>query len=185
MAFRISFRSGIKQSLQATRYFRSVADGLTVALIPAMRPRQYMVGFPSGEILPLRVWSIADRFDGHLDALLDWLSTLHRDIRALHRGGTRTRELQRMVRNWLDIHCEGETFFLEQFPPSRSSSFDPDGSPDLSIGVLGGHTVMVSSNTVMYVRLEDDVYGLSLARHGSYLLEKLPDSKGHASTDCR
>lgn len=177
MAFRISFRSGIRQSFQATKYFRSVADALTGALIPSMSPRQFVVGFPTGEMLPLRVWSITDRIDEHLDALLDRLSAVHRDIRALHQGGAHARDLQRMMRNWLDIHCEGETFFLEQFPPSRSSSFDPEGSPDLSIGVLGGHTVMVSSKTVMYVQLEDDVFGLSLARHGSYLLEKLPDSK--------
>lgn len=180
MTFRISFRSGIKQSFQATKYFRSVAEGLTNMFIPTLEPRQYVVGFPTGEMLPLRVWSSVKGLDDRLDELLEWVGSLHRDIRSLHRGATRDRELQHMVRNWLDIHCDGETFFLEQFPPSRSPEFDDEAAPDLSIGVLGGHTVMVSTDTLMYVRLDDDVYGLALARHGSYLLEEVKEGDAPA-----
>ena len=51
---------------------------------------------------------------------------------------------------------------------------DPEDTglePNLSLGVLGGRTIMISTDTVMFTQLAPGVHGLSIAQRGSYLLE--------------
>lgn len=169
MAFRVSFKAGIKQSLVAARYFSNAAAGAMDGVITDLTARQYLIGLQDGHDLHLRIWSKNEFVEEEMQELLEWLRGVHHDIVVLHRDGLSEADLPELLKDWFAFRLQGASFFLEQLEPGTEVA---EAAPVLSLGVLGGHAVMVSTNTLMFSELERGVFGLSIARHGSYLLER-------------
>ena len=175
MDFRVSFKSGTKQSLQAAGYFSSAAEEAMEGVIAGLTARQYVINLHDDSKLRLRIWSNAILDEQDMPELLAWLQGIHKDVILLHDDARHDSRLPHMVENWTMARHGGVNFFMEQFDGEAPES--PDTVADLSIGVLGGRTVMISTNTFMFTQLQDGVHGLAIANKGSYLIEKVSGEK--------
>ncbi|MCB0765304.1 MAG: hypothetical protein KDB84_11395 [Flavobacteriales bacterium] len=171
MPFRVSFKAGMKQSLLAARYFSATAAEVMDGVITGLTERQYAIGINANEQLRLRIWSEDEFLEEDMQELVEWLRGVHRDIVLLHRHGLKECELPELLKDWFTLRSQGRSFFLEQLDPETQDINKAD--PVLSLGVMAGHAVMVSTNTLMFTELERGMFGLSIARHGSYLLEQV------------
>lgn len=176
MDFRVSFKSGTKQSLQAAGYFSSTAEEAMEDVLAGLTARQYAISLHDGSTLRLRIWSSAIFDEQDMPELLEWLQGIHKDIILLHGEVKHQDLLPQIVENWLTTRHGGVNFFMEQSDGDEPGS--PEAMADLSIGVLGGRTVMISTDTFMFTQLQDGVHGLAIANKGSYLIEQV--SSTHA-----
>jgi len=171
MALNVSFKPGMKQSLLAARYFNTTAEEAMDGLIASATPRQYLISVQDGTSLRVRIWSEIGLEEEQMGELLDWLRGVQGDIRTIQSGSTNAHDHASVVEKWVAERHGIADLFLEQLDPTTSSKADME--PDLSLGVLGGRTVMISTNTLMFSRLQEGVFGLSIAQRGSYLIEQL------------
>ena len=175
MAFGVSFKAGVEQSLQAARYFTSSAEEAMDAVINRLAPRQYLIALQDGASLRLRIWSGAELAEEELQEVIEWLRDVHKDLVVLDGEARDESRLAGIVQNWLLPRHGGQNFFLEQLDPSTAEATET--IPELSLGVLGGRTVMVSTDTLMFTQLREEVYGLSIARQGSYLIGEVEQDR--------
>lgn len=171
MTLRSSFQPGLQQSLEASRYFMTLAADLLNDHLPPMDPKQFLVTRNSQETIPLRIWAGGNMTDDHILELLPWVRAAKDGIITLEHRSVPEEEVERIVWSWATTRRTGETFFIEMLNPAHA--FTPDENNELSVGVIGGETVMVSARNVMYVKLGPGVFGLSVARKGSYLFEHI------------
>lgn len=178
MALRISFKPGVKQSQQAARYFHATVDTLVEEMIDALEEHAFFIRADEGPSLWLRTWCAEPMADEELHALFDWLLELRTDLRVLQDHNKRQEHLEHMVSNWLSVRMGGADLFVEL------AMADPETGaaekPQLALGMLRGRSVMISTDDVLFTWLEQDVFGLSLAGQGSYLLELAERGNGGA-----
>lgn len=169
MALRISFKPGIKQSQQAARYFHGSVLGLVEAMIDGLEERTYRIGSPLGPSLLLRTWCDSHLEEEELHALFDWLLALRKDVHSLNAGPPDPDQVAQVLGNWLAVRMGGADLFVEL------TVADPVGDlkdhPEFAIGMVRGRSVMVSTDTLLFTWLEEEIFGLSVAGHGSYLVE--------------
>ena len=169
MALNVTFKPGTKQSLVAARYFNGTAEEAMNAVIAGFSPRLYRIMLQDDASIDLRIWSETEFEEEEIQGLLEWLRELYQDVKVLNRPVLEQAEFEQVVLGWLAKRDTLLNFFLEQLADDDSE--DTQVEPELSLGVLGGHTVMISTNTVMFTQLEPGIHGLSIAQRGSYLLE--------------
>lgn len=172
MALRTTFKHGAKQSYLASHYFTTVAEELVRTFIGDMEPRQYLVMPSLGEPIPLRMWSKDDLMGEDRARRMEQLNALHADVLKVSGEKVEPYEVGEMVQRWLLAFDPDTNFFLEHLHPGQS--FHSEDAPLLSLVVLGGHVAMLSAAKVMYVRMDNELFGLAVAGSGSYLLE--PDA---------
>lgn len=112
-----------------------------------------------------------------MEEILDRLRSLHQNIKDLVFGPRNRQRIRSVVEEWLTVNHDGNTFFLEQWDANTTT--DVGSEPELSLCVMGGKVAMMSTNTLMFSQLNDDVHGLSIAVQGSYLLEQDPGKDDH------
>lgn len=172
MVLRTTFKHGAKQSYLASHYFTTVAEELVRTFIGDMEPRQYLVMPQLGESVPLRMWSKDDLMGEDRARRMEQLNALHSDVLKLSDEKVEPYEVGEMVARWLQAFDPEANFFLEHLHPGQS--FHSQDAPLLSLAVLGGHVTMLSAAKVMYVRMDNELFGLAVAGSGSYLLEPDP-----------
>lgn len=178
MALSISFKPGMKQSQQAARYFHDTVGSLVEAMLDGLEERMYRISADDGRSLQLRTWCSKELKEDELHALFEWLLTLRADIHGLELGPQAPDDLAQVVGSWLDVHLGGADLFVElaiEHPETGVAEL-----PEFSLGMLRGRSVLVSTNTLLFTWLEEGIFGLSLAGHGSYLLELENDERSAA-----
>ncbi|MBK7100664.1 MAG: hypothetical protein IPH63_02505 [Flavobacteriales bacterium] len=168
MALNVKFKPGTKQSLIAANYFNGSAEEAVTGVIAGLAPRQYRIVLQDDASIDLRIRSENEFEPDELHGLIEWLRELHQDIRVLNEPVLDQSDFERVALNWLAKRDTMLTFFLEQLADDPE---DTGLEPNLSLGVLGGRTIMISTDTVMFTQLAPGVHGLSIAQRGSYLLE--------------
>ena len=178
MALRIDLEKGAQQSHEASRYFNRMADEVVRSFIRPMTPRQYNITNGGQSAVYLRIWSVQPWLDeSNKEEALGWLGSMMADAVALSDAPLNPGQLNNMMERWLAPRPSTESFFIEQL----NEGFAPDDVPRLSIGVLGGHLCVLSAPSLMYVRLEPDLNGLTIAGYGSFLVQE----KNERSTPLR
>jgi hypothetical protein len=178
MALRISFKPGLKQSQQAARYFHDTVSTLVEAMLDGLEERIYRINANDGRSLQLRTWCSKDLEQDELHGLFGWLLALRADIHGLELGDQAPADLAQVVGNWLDVRLHGADLFVElaiEHPETGVADL-----PEFSLGMLRGRSILVSTNTLLFTWLEEGMFGLSLAGHGSYLLELEQDERSTA-----
>jgi hypothetical protein len=113
-----------------------------------------------------------------MDELFEWLLTLRGELQDLLQVYERSRHLAGMAPRWLEYRLGGADLLAEISVVDRETGRVSD--PEMMLGVVRGRSVMVSTPHLVFTWLEEDVFGLSVAGFGSYLLELLhgADSAG-------
>ena len=173
MSLRVTFKPGALQSMHAARYFNEAAGNLLEGWIERLEAQLYTMGLEDGSTMHLHVWSEEELNEDQLQQLFVWLMVLNEDIARSQKGRLREEEVRRMVANWLAFRHGGISFLAERSVlPSGGAAGE---RAELSLGVIGGRTVLVSTETMMFTRLTEGVYGLTMAGKGSYLVEDVQD----------
>jgi hypothetical protein len=169
MALRISFKPGMKQSQQAARYFHDTVGNLVETMIDGLQERSYLIPAERGPSLGLRTWCADPLAEDELHELFEWMLAIRADIQSLRDEPGGPDQLSELVKNWLASRMGGADLFVEL------SIIHPDTGtvelPEFSLGLMRGRSVMISTDTLLFTWLEQDIFGLTMAGHGSYLLE--------------
>lgn len=173
MALHVSYKPGKTQSEQAARYFQECVGMLLDTMMQGLEEHTYVVDGRTGPSLRLRTWSRSELQEVQLHALFDHIVALRSDVRSLEQGETQQDQVHRTVFSWLDAATGLEDIFVELtvVDPTRGE----EERPDLSLGLIQGRSVMVSTDRLLFSWLEQDIFGLAIADHGSYLFEVQED----------
>lgn len=172
MPLRISFKRGIKQSQQAARYFRGIVGGIVDEMLVGKTMHDHFIPALKGPSLHLRIWSVEALREPELHDLLDLLMILRTEINELHEDHTDRDRVAQLAMDCLRERLGGADLYVEvavQHPDTRIE--DP---PELTLAIVHGRCAMISTDGCLFSWLQDDVFGLTLAGHGSYLLEVVP-----------
>lgn len=177
MELRVSFEPGAAQSSQAASYFNGVIASAVEPWLEHWVGRTYGMEVGEAPRLRWRIWSDEEWSPEELSTLFVWLLIIREDIDRLQRGSMEEEAIGRMVANWIAVRHDSRSFFLEETVLGPDVPVDQQ-EPDLVLGVLGGRTIMASTDELLFTRLGDGLHGIALAGHGSYLLE---DVEGNMS----
>lgn len=166
MPLHITFKPGRKQSHAAARYFHGAVESLVENTMDGLELRRYRISGPEGTALLLGIWSVDELGQATLHELFDWLSDVRHDLQTLREGPD---QLPELATNWLTQRLGGVDLLVELTVEVPGATVD--GQVELSLGVVRGRSVMISTDTLLFTWLEQDIFGLSMADHGSYLLE--------------
>ncbi len=169
MSMSVTFKPGSQQSYAASDYLSDLASDLVSAFIADMDARQYLVGDVSTGGLAVRIWSSWALDESEVLELLPWVRSLDRDLYLLEQGAAGSEGVSGIIGEWLSLRHGVSAFFVEVLLPDQA--FSPEEQLRLSIGVIGGMTVMISAPSVMFVEQSPGLFGLSIAGQGSYLIE--------------
>jgi hypothetical protein len=170
MRTRISFKSGAAQARAAASYFTGLANSLFGELVTRMEEGLYEVITDDGFAFRLRVWTSRPLTMADLHQLFIWLIRVCDDATGLDTPSTAHQLIPRLAAEWRQVRHEGATIYVERsvLPPGQEEEV-----PDLTVGVLGGRTVMVSTPDLMFIELQEGLCGFTVAGQGSYLLEEV------------
>ena len=169
MAISISYKPGKAQSEQAARYFQEAVTGLLDAMLEGLQEHTYRIDGQNGPSLKLRTWSRQELQDAQLHAMFDRIVAVRSEVQGLEQGPLTQDMVGRTVSGWLERTLEGMDLFVEltlMHPDQRSEE-----RPALSLGILRGRSVLVSSDNLLFTWLDQDIFGLAIAEQGSYLVE--------------
>lgn len=170
MALTFNFKAGDQQSREAGQYFSQVANELLETGLSDLEARQLVLTEDGQEPMPMRIWTSKEPTSDDLSELVPWIRTIQTDMHGLSGRGSDLNKAIDMIKRWvLERHGE-QSFFAEMLDPAHAFTADEDNT--LSIGVLGGETVMLSTRRVMFIKLAADQFGLAIARKGSFLIER-------------
>ncbi|MEO8589133.1 MAG: hypothetical protein ABI432_07190 [Flavobacteriales bacterium] len=171
MELRFSFKPGSRQSLEASRYFTLLGADLLNAHLPPYEPLQFLLTEDHGSPLPLRIWTAQPHVRYRLGILIPWVRQVSEGMRALGRYESDVQEVMEFITAVMATRHAEETAFVESLNPEHA--FTPDEDNELSIGLVGGETVMLSARNVMFTKISSGLFGLSVARMGSFLIEQV------------
>lgn len=175
MSLRVTFKPGLRQSMQAATYFTGAASNLVEGWIDHLQQRLYLMDDGVGGVLHLRVWTSTEPAEEELHHLLVWLMVVNEDVEQLATRRPARPQVERMVANWLARRHGGGSFLVERSVlPAGGASGE---QTDFSLGVVAGRTVLVSNDSLMFTRLSEDVYGLAMVGQGSYLVEDIHEGE--------
>jgi hypothetical protein len=171
MALNITFRSGKAQSEQAALYYQEAAAQVLESLMPELEEFSYHMDRPLGSTIHLRVWCKAELREDELHALFDRIISVNEAVQVLEDGTLGPNMVHDTLMEWLHAMPPEQNMFCEL------TVVDPHGMPEerprLSLGILQGRTILVSSDRLLYTWLDQDLFGLAISGHGSYLAEVL------------
>ncbi len=170
MAIKISFKRGIKQSQQAALYFRGIVGGLVDAIVDDLQEHKYQIASLQGPSLQLKVWSGSSLQQEELHRLMELLMTFRAEIQGLQEAPNGDNDrIGRLVAGWLLDRMDGLDLYVE-----LGIEFSEDGQrvePEFTLALVHGRCAMISMDGLLFSWLEEDVFGLTLAGEGSYLVE--------------
>jgi hypothetical protein len=179
MALRISFKRGQKQSRQAAQYFSGIVHGLVQEIVDGLQEHTYQIPAPQGPSLQLQIWSAHDLQHAELHQVMELLMLLRGEVEALERDPDTAMDLNDLVRGWLMQRMEGNLYV-------EVAVLDPVSGypqlPEFSLAIVHGRCAMMSTDRFLFTWLDEDIFGLTLAGHGSYLLEVVPEQDVRTST---
>lgn len=174
MALHINYKPGEDQSVQAAQYFREAAGALVGAVMEGMEEQDHMIPGPEGVFLHLRIWSLERLDEAALHTLFDHLLTVRSGLQEVQEHPGEPGALAEAASEWLAPHVEGRDLFVEL------TIAGPDGqgpeTAEFSMGLLGGSAILISTDTALFTRLQEGLYGLALAGEGSYLVEEVAEA---------
>ena len=174
MALHITYKPGEQQSQQAAQYFQDAVGSLVDQLVDGLEEREFrIVGGEAGS-LRLRIWSSTPPVEDQLHALMDRVLAVRNDLLQLQEEPRDAEGLAPLATNWLSPHLGGVDLFVEL---SILTADADEPVPEFSMGLYRGRAVLISTDTVLFTWLQQNVFGLSLAGHGSYLLEMVDGSE--------
>lgn len=179
MALTFHYKAGEAQSRAAGHYFGLVANELIGAGLGDLDAQHLMITQEHEPPMPLRLWANSDSTPETLGTLAPWIRQVHADLHDLGTLHTRPSLVAPLVHGWMAPCHEDRTFFAELLDPSHP--FTPEEDNVLSVGVIGGETVLLSARDVMFVKLAAHQFGLAIASQGSYLIEQVA-GPGHSHT---
>jgi hypothetical protein len=169
MSLRITFKPGKSQSLQAAHYFNGAAVNLVEDRVSRCEERLFVMDTGEGATIQLRIWSDVEFGGAELHHLFVWLAIVREDMDRLGTGPVDPDMVRRMVANWLAVRHGGRDLYMEE------SVLEHGGVAEertlISLYVEKGRTEMLSGEGLMFTRLMDRTYGLTIGGHGSYLVE--------------
>lgn len=168
MALHISYEPGEQQAHQAARYFRETVGSLVESIVDGLEERTFRILGDQEGSLRLRIWSAAAPSEEQLHALMDRILSVRADLHQLEERPRDAQDLAPLAANWLSPHLDGADLFAE-LSVTRVEGAEP--TPEFSMGLYRGRSVLLSTDTVLFTWLQENVFGLSVAGHGSYLLE--------------
>lgn len=166
---RISYKPGVQQSQLAASYFQGSIEGLLESMIDGLGVHDHKIQTGEGPCLNLRVWSAQPLQEDELNELFEWLLTLRADIHGLHEAPDDVDGLAEKVVDWLQVRLGGANLFVELSVVQIDG--EENDSLEFVLGMVRGRSVVVSMDTLLFTWLEQDIFGLALAGHGSYLVE--------------
>ena len=169
MELQISFKSGDRQAQQAARYFNEAVGFLVDTMVEELEQQEFLISGNKDTTLRLRIWSRKSLTEDELHAILDRILIVRNDLVTLQEGPADPQRLAPLATDWLSGHFDGEDLFVELAIADPGSSEDP--RPEFSMGLLRGRSVLISTDTVLFTWLQENVFGLTVSGHGSYLLE--------------
>jgi hypothetical protein len=143
MSLALSFKPGMQQSYAAFGYLSELASELVSVFIADMEPRQYLVGNAAKGGLALRIWSTRAMEEAEVLELMPWVHSLAKDLHALEQGTIEVDEVHGILQKWVTTRHGVSAFFVEVLHPEQA--FSSEEQLRLSIGVLGGTSVMLSA----------------------------------------
>lgn len=170
MALTFHYKAGEAQSRAAGRYFELVATELLGTRLDGLDARPLVITQDDEQPMPLRLWSTSDPTPENLGDLVPWIRQVHSEMHDLGLRATRPSMAAAFAQQWMETRHGDRTFFAEMLDPAHA--FSPDEDNVLSVGVIGGETVLLSARNVMFVKLARDQFGLAIASKGSFLIER-------------
>jgi hypothetical protein len=169
MALHVTYKPGKAQSEQAARYFQEAISALLDTMMQDMTEHTYRVDGRSGPSLKLRTWSREPLDDQQLHALFDRIVAVRSDVQRLEKGILTHGQVHHAISSWMEVAMEGEDLFVELtiVDPAEGT----EEHPALSLGLVQGRSVLVSSDRLLFTWLDQDIFGLAIAGQGSYLFE--------------
>lgn len=168
MALHISYKPGEQQSLQAARYFQEVVESLVATMVEGLERNDYVIPAGEGAGLVLKIWTRAALDEEHLHELFDRILAVRTDLQKLREAPDDPECVVPIATNWLAEHLGGADLYLEL---SLEQNGEAGPAPEFSMALMRGRSVMISTDTLFFSWLERNVFGLTLAGHGSYLME--------------
>lgn len=175
MAVHITFKPGMKQSQQAARYFHDTVGGLVEALLAGCEEHRFRITAEQGTALHLRVWSATAPDPEALHNLMDLLLALRADMRILLEEPGGQDQVAQLATGWLSVHLDGADLYAEL--SIEHPGQDTEAPSEFTLGLVRGRCAMISTDTVLFTWLDDSIFGLTVAGHGSYLVEPVSSGK--------
>lgn len=166
----LRFRSGARHAIEASRYFRSLAEQVVDDLLPDETARQVLMSCSGAPNIPMRVWSRSERLDELVCDMLPFLLDVLDRTTALRTGQRNDALVKDLAHSLSAPLADGGTIFLELLGPQ--GPFTPSEEVILVLMVLQGEVHFVSAPGVIYAELEPRLYGLAIAGVGSYQFNK-------------
>jgi hypothetical protein len=163
----ISFSSGLEQSLLAVRYFKSLGSDFVCREVVKLEPTNLLVNFgenQGGEI-PIRLYSQPQADRVQAAQLLKLMKSRTSKITI----DSKPEEVMDLLMDLLRDSQEIDTGFMgEVYNPKMGWR---DQGREFSTFVSHGVVHFASSNDLMIVQVEPDLYGVAVAGNGSYLID--------------
>ena len=173
MAIHIHFQPGEDQSVQAAQYFREVASTTVSPAMEGMVEQDHLIPGPEGVFLHLRIWSQENLDEQALHELFDHLLAVRSGLQQVQEHPGEPDPLAEAAGHWLSPSLGERDLFVEL------TIAGPDGkdqdTAEFSMGLIQGRAVLISTDTALFARLQDGLFGLALAGEGSYLVEDLEE----------
>lgn len=170
MSPKISFAPGVMQSLQAASYFNGVIAKTLEPWMMGWTPHRYIVDLGEGPRLLWRVWSDTEWTEEELQLRFVRFLPLHEDLELIAEGMRNEGEVARILSSWYGMRQGPGSFLLEVALLTGPRSEGQETR--LVVAVLNGAIQMVSTDLLLYTRLEHGLHGLAVAGEGSYLVEE-------------
>lgn len=165
----ISYKPGVRQSQLAANYFQEAIEGVLESMIDGLGVHDHRIQADQGPCLNLRVWSAQPLLEHELNELFEWMLSLRADIHSLHEAPDDVDGVAAKVVDWLQVRLGGADLFVElSIVPGEETE---DDGLEFVLGMVRGRSVVVSTDTLLFTWLDQDIFGLALAGNGSYLLE--------------
>lgn len=165
----ISFKRGPKQSLRANEYFMVLGTELTDNCVSEMTPFNYVFIHEDHETTRLRYWAREEASAKEILAVRDWVYELGQDLDELRKKPAGVKHVTELIRRWMTTNEFLTSFMVEQFYPGNP--FRENEEAALAAVVTGGKIRMLSAQDVFYIEEGGGIFGLSVARKGSYAIE--------------
>ena len=170
MAIRTSFKRGVRQSQQAADYFKGVVDVLIHEIVAGLEEHCYSITSIKGPSLRLHVWSSSVLSKEELHDLMELLMTLRTEVDALQEDRLARQHVSDLAAGWLRDRFNGADLYVEL------AVLDNLGErPEFTLALMHGRCAMFSTNECLFSWLDQDIFGLTLAGQGSFLLEIIPE----------
>jgi hypothetical protein len=174
MALHYAFKPGREQSMQANAYFRLLASDFVERGILDMEPTQYFFEEEERPPMTLRVWTGSGN-TVRLREMLPWLRAVCAGLARLEKSED---SVPAVIPPLMRSTDPSATCFIEML--EAESAFTKQERNILSVGVLAGESVLLSTMNVLFVRLAEGLHGLSIFDQGSWLIEDVPSDRSFA-----